>query len=235
MEIDSKLEEFKCEIPAFSGLEVASLEQIAEIDARRAPGIIVQRYVLNSMVYAHRAKQHMHYMARGTIDPAYSRSRDICLNSARMIIRTERLLEKENIPYVLIRLRFSGMLYTIAMAAITLLVDLCFSKKEGDSKADFMDACSILDAAREHSPLSEKLLASLRRFLAKHQVKLPPVGEREDFQTDPRIQMLGSQDKPDEQKEAIFGLGNFDDIYRQFDGGVDINMLDWNNFFSELD
>ncbi|KFX96687.1 hypothetical protein O988_05207 [Pseudogymnoascus sp. VKM F-3808] len=175
MGIDTKFDNFIKDIPSFFSLEGGTINEIAQANRRRAPGIVIQRYILNSLVHAHRCKLHVPYLKRGSVDRAYARSREICLHAARMIIRAERQLEEEDLPFVLTRLKFSGMLYCVAMAIIVLILDVCFNKNATDydaKKMEVIDACNILDAAKGQSVMAAKLLGSLLSVLPKYQVTL---------------------------------------------------------------
>lgn len=154
MEIDAAFEEFIEGVPAFFKLDSAELEQIAKTDPRRAPGITVQRYILNSLMYAQRCKLHLHYLGCGSEDHLRNRSREICLGAERTVIRAERLLEKEDIPFVLTCLKFSGVLYCVFVAVIVLLLDLYLDREaqhDETRKAEVVDAFSILEEGRRQS------------------------------------------------------------------------------------
>ena len=248
MEADGKLHTFIQEIPAFFSLDGDSLEKIAQTDVRRAPGIIIQRYILNSLVYAQRCKLHVPCLAQDPFDPSKSRSREICINSARHIIRTERLLEKEDLPFVLIRLKFSGVLYCVFMATMVLLLDICLNKdaESGEErKAEAADACSILQEARGQSVMAVRLLDSLTSVLRKHHVSLPGL-DHVDGQTtatsgDGVIQTdtctasevqesdAGNQGSSDSQINEDIDTNFFDEIWQHLDGNLDFGAL-----FSDL-
>lgn len=246
-EIDTAFEDFIEGVPAFFKLDSAGLEQIPKTDPRRTPGVTVQRYILNSLMYAHRCKLHLHYLGRGPEDPMRTRSREKCLSSARIIIRTERILEKEDIPFVLTRFKFSGVLFCIFMAVIVLLLDVCLdegAQHDEARKAEVMDAFSILEEARKESPIAVKLIESLMSVVRKHRVSLPTSNRLQDESRPPSTggigivtpaateelgvetgtSNLGSQGPPD------LGLSCLDEIWQSFDGQMDFDTL-----FSAID
>ncbi|KFY53745.1 hypothetical protein V496_07388 [Pseudogymnoascus sp. VKM F-4515 (FW-2607)] len=247
MEIDTRFDGFIKDIPSFFSLDGGTVDEIAKTDARRAPGIVIQRYILNSMVYAHRCKLHIPYLKRGSIDPAYARSREICLHAARMIIQTERQLEDEDLPFVLTRLKFSGMLYCVAMAIIVLILDVCFNKSAADyeaKKIEVVDACSILDAAKRQSAMAAKLLGSLLSVLPKYQVTLNGINGTQMSHDDPGpdgstvhdaniadMRECGLEDR----NTAGGEVPSIAEISQSFDYEMDLDNLDWNSFFSGLD
>lgn len=247
MDIDAKFEQFVQQIPTFFCLDGGSLEEIAELNARRAPGIIIQRYILNNLVHAHRCKLHVHYLALGLSDPVYAQSREICLYSARMIIRAERMLEKENVPFVWTRLRFSGTLYCVVMASIVLLLDVCLNKNTGDEderKREVADACNILGTAKKQSVMAEKLLDSLMRVLKKYQIFLPGLSENlatHNSHPVPRqvgelINRNGGHTVEGSMGEAPAAEADYSDtLWSGIDGGMDIDTVDWGKLFAELD
>ncbi|OBT64983.1 hypothetical protein VE03_05647 [Pseudogymnoascus sp. 23342-1-I1] len=247
MEIDAKFDCFIKDIPSFFSLKGGTIDKIAKTDPRGAPGIVIQRYILNSLVYAHRCKLHVPYLKRGSIDPAYARSREICLHAARMIIQTERQLEEEDLPFVLTRLKFSGMLYCVAMAIIALILDVCFNKSAADydaKKIEVVDACNILDAAKGQSAMAAKLLGSLLSVLPKYQVTLngvsgtqvshngpPPDGSKVH---DANISDMG-ECRLEDRDTASGEVPSIAEISQSFDYEMDLDTLDWNSFFSEMD
>ncbi|KAG6997471.1 hypothetical protein G7Y79_00040g076360 [Physcia stellaris] len=246
-EMDAAFEDFIEGIPAFFKLDSAGLEQIPKTDTRRSPGITVQRYILNSLMYAHRCKLHLHYLGREPEDPMRIRSREKCLSSARIIIRTERILEKEDIPFVLTRFKFSGVLFCIFMAVIVLLLDVCLdegAQHDEARKAEVADAFSILEEARKQSPIAVKLIESLMSVVRKHKVSLPTSNSLQNESRPPSTEDIGivtpattdelgaesgtsnlsSQGLPDS------GLSCLDEIWQSFDG-----QMDFDTIFSALD
>ncbi|KAI9039781.1 uncharacterized protein KD926_009124 [Aspergillus affinis] len=145
------------------------------------PGKATQRYILNSIVPAQRCRLHLPYLTRASLDPNYAYSRDACLESARHILRTERLLATEDLPFVLMRKRHSGTLQCICMAIIALLADICFCRDMGGSeehrRAELADACQILDRAKTESPMARRLLGYFMRVMREHNLRLPDVSQ----------------------------------------------------------
>jgi len=143
---------FVKELPPFFCLDSGSLEEMAQTDPRRAPGIIIQRYILNSLIHAQRCELHLPYLARGSTEPAYVYS-----------------------PFVSTRLKFSGTLYDLSLASIVLLLNLCLNQgaNEEACKGEGFDACRILEEARGQSATATKLLDSLMHVLRRHKVLHP--------------------------------------------------------------
>ena len=151
------------------------------------PGKATQRYILNSIVPAQRCRLHLPYLTRASQDPSYAYSRAACLESARHILRTERLLATEDLPFVLMRKRHSGTLQCICMAIIALLADICFSRDAvGESeeyenrRAELADACRILDRAKSESPMAGRLLGYFVSVMREHNLRLPGVSQDEE-------------------------------------------------------
>ena len=241
-EMNTAFEELIEGVPAFFKLDSEGLERIAETDPRRAPGIIVQRYILNSLMYAHRCKLHLHYLGRGPEDPMRTPSREKCLSSARIVIKAERLLEKEDIPFVPTRFKFSGVLYCLFMAVIVLLLDVCLDKeaqRDEARKAEVVDAFGILEEARKQSPIAVKLIESLMSVVRKHKVSLPTsdslrnesrslstedIGVVTPATTDELGMEAGTGDLGSRDTPGL-GLSCFDEIWQSFDGEMDFNTL----------
>lgn len=248
-DLDIKLREMAETLPPFFSLDFNSNE-LADRDQRRDPGIVIQRYIINSLLHAQRCRLHMPYLSRAATDLAYAYSRDACMEAARMVIRTERQLATENIPFALIRLKFSGVLHCVCIAIIVLLIDLCGntspqSEGDRDSRVEIYNAFSLLEEARSQSPLAEKILESFHAILRRHNVTISgsesrPVtqpgndGERSSKQLINKS--VPSRDTEMTDSVPDPSLPSFDDLWQAFDTNVDpSSLVDWNTLFSELD
>ncbi|KAL2828464.1 hypothetical protein BDW59DRAFT_49762 [Aspergillus cavernicola] len=175
LENDQKMKDYIMGFPTFFRLDGGSLNDIVDINPHVASGIIIQRYILNVLAHAHRCRLHLPYFSRGSVNPKYSYSRGICLEAARAVIRTERLFEKESIPFVATRFRFAGSLHCLCMAIIVFVLDVCLYKdeeQEEERKREAADACSILQKAKQDSSIADRLLQSFMRIIQKHKVSI---------------------------------------------------------------
>lgn len=202
MEIDTKIEGFIHTLPEFlrpDEYKTPMAITTGDTVDRFSPGIVIQRYILNSLLHAQRCKFHLQYLGQMSSaaeknSAEYIASREICLNTARLIIRFERALEHENVAFAKVRLKFSGVLYCIFMATMVLGLDLCLNKRsttkankpnetqhghnqsenvDEERKAELVHACRIIAQARRESPMATKLLDSLLKTLKKHQLTIP--------------------------------------------------------------
>ncbi|KAK5045410.1 hypothetical protein LTR84_009274 [Exophiala bonariae] len=231
MTIDNKIQDFINTLPEFLRLDenISSVVAQTGLSERFSRGIVIQRYIINSLVHAQRCKFHLQYLGQistavGKNSPEYKASRDICLNTARSIIRFEQALEHENVAFAKVRLKFSGILYCLFMATMVLGLDLCLNKRpsirlkpsqgrgrghsqpnvvDEERKAELVHACRILAQARKESLMAAKLLDSLFNTLKKHQVTVPPLdllktgngdGQQEPIPTDSSTTVLPSID-----------------------------------------
>lgn len=204
MDIDHKIETFINTLPEFlrvnENRSYVSRTSVGVVD-RLSPGIVIQRYILNSLVHAQRCKFHLQYLGQMSSSAEkksaeYAASREICLNTARCIIRFEQALEHESVAFAKVRLKFSGVLYCLFMATMVLGLDLCLNKRsttktrnanvnghgrnqaetvDEERKAELVHACRILAQARKESLMAAKLLDSLFDTLKKHRVTVPPL------------------------------------------------------------
>lgn len=248
-DIDMKLREMAHTLPPFFSLDFDSNE-LPETDQRRAPGIIIQRYIINSLLHAQRCRLHLPYLSRAATDPAYAYSRNAGMEAARMVIRTERQLATENLPFVLARLKFSGMLHCVCIAIIVLLMDLCRNKSpqsEGDrdSRVEIYKAFGILEEARGQSPFAEKILESFYAILRRHNVPISgsegkpvtrPGNGSEQAAKQAINKSVSSKNTEITEGAPDPSLPSFDDLWQAFDTNVDpSSLVDWNTLFSELD
>jgi hypothetical protein len=107
----------------------------------------------------------------------YAASREICLKSARQLIRAESQLERAQHPFVLVRLRLSAIRYGVFLACIALLMDAYIngsgSLQDGINHGDVAEALRILEGARCHSWAAQNLSDSLNQVLAKYRAQNP--------------------------------------------------------------
>ncbi|KAJ6028105.1 hypothetical protein N7540_003681 [Penicillium herquei] len=251
-DVDAQICKIVNEMPSFFSLNKSS-ETAASNNLQSPPGIVIQRYVINSLIHAQRCRLHLPYLSQAAIEPDYEFSRDACLEAARMVIRTERLLATERLPFVLARLRFSGVIHCVCMAIIVLLMDVCLNKSirpedDRQRRAEIYNAFSILEEAKGQSPFAEKILDSFYAVLWRHKAPILSVSSKavvrpeNDGEHPPSESITDSTTStniPIEYNENIPwdpNLPTFDDLWQQFDNGVDpTTSFDWTSLFAELD
>ncbi|KXG47085.1 uncharacterized protein PGRI_038310 [Penicillium griseofulvum] len=248
-QMDAKICEFSESLPSFFSLEYRS-DELPESDPSKSPGIIIQRYILNFLLHSQRCRLHLPYLSRASNDAAYDYSRKACLEGARMVIRTERQLSLEKIPFLSARLRFSGLLHCVCVAIIVLLIDYCGSgpPREKDL-TEIVQAFSILETAKEESPLAGRLLETLKTALRRHSASGSAIEETITTQStsqDPKASGLArSSTTPTRMLYPADGniddfmmdptLPTFDDLWQVFGDNVDSGTVDWESLFAESD
>ncbi|RYP05068.1 hypothetical protein DL765_009963 [Monosporascus sp. GIB2] len=171
MAMDAELDQMIHDIPSSFHLDIYELTQDLTTS-----GIFVQAYMLNSIIYTQRCKLHLGYFAaRPNNNPAYASSRETYLKAARQIIRAEAQLERAQHIFVLTRLRLSGVLHGVFMAAIMLLMGSCVngtaSQQDEICRGEAAEALRIIEDARGHSAAAVNLHKSLTQVLAKHRAQ----------------------------------------------------------------
>lgn len=243
MEIDAKFGDFIHGVPEFFKLQDANEGELSEDDAQKDPAIIVQSYCLNSLFQTIRCKLHLPSLARSAVDSQYSQSRKICLDAARKIVAAERRLEESELPFALTRFRVGGVLYTLFVAIIALLLDICFNKDEtnrASQKIEVVQAFKKLEEAKRQTNFAGKLLDCLMIVIRKHQVSLPVDGQQafpEEIDT-PALETAskGKEDSNSTPKTLVEPeLPYLDEIWQTFDSGLDMDMLDMDTIFLELE
>ena len=175
MDIDTELQLLISDIPAFFSMSIEALSEIYQLDMSQAAKIAHQGYIFRSHVYGQRCKIHFPYFTRGFGDPTFACSRDICLQSARLIIRTQSGLESAGLC-IATRFKFLGLLLGVFMASIVLLIDLCHnqsSPQQEERRGEIAGAFQTLEEARHESETAAKFLESLMHILRKHKVSPP--------------------------------------------------------------
>ncbi|KAJ5721362.1 uncharacterized protein N7483_009296 [Penicillium malachiteum] len=251
-DVDAQICKIINEMPSFFSLDNSS-EKVASDNPQTPPGIIIQRYVINSLLHAQRCRLHLPYLSRAAVESEDDFSREACLQAARMVIRMERLLATERIPFVIARLRFSGVLHCVCMAIIVLLMDVCLNKSirpEDDQqrRAEIYNAFSVLEEAKGQSPFAEKILESFYAVLWRHKAPIPGVSGKtvvraeNDGEHPPSESITDSTTSINIPIECNENgpwdptLPTFDDLWQQFDNSVDPSAsFDWTSLFAELD
>lgn len=174
MAMDFELDQLIKNMPPF--FQLANYEHVS--DSSRASSIFIQAYMLNSLMHTQRCKLHITYLTSESKDnPAYTASRDICLRSAKQITRAETQLLRSRHPFVRVRLRLAAILYSIFMASIILLMDVCVHRPASLQRelfnGDVAEALKILKDARSHSLAAAKLFESLMQVVTRHRAQYP--------------------------------------------------------------
>ncbi|KAM0542095.1 hypothetical protein ACHAPJ_012958 [Fusarium lateritium] len=168
-QIDAKIDEFWRSCPAFFRFH----NDLTTSNEDKSDGLIMQRYVLNLFVHGQRCRINLPYVARGTVEPIYARSRAACLASARLIIQAEQVLAKDNVPFASTRLRMAVVLHNLFLAFVTLLLDTCLDAAGSGRKANSLDLVflwKVLQDAKAQSSQAETLLEPLGRVMRKHNI-----------------------------------------------------------------
>jgi hypothetical protein len=171
MAMDFELDQLINNMPAF--FQLCTYERTS--DSNNA-SVFIQAYLLNSLMHSQRCKLHITYLtSEPSTNPAHAASRDTCLQSARRIIRAERQLLRSQHPFIRVRLRLAAILYSVFMASIVLLMDVCVNRpaslQEEINDGDVAEALRIIEDAGTYSLAAAKLLESLTQILAKHRVQ----------------------------------------------------------------
>jgi hypothetical protein len=165
-ELDAKMNRFWHDTPAFFGLDY----DLTTMNARQT-NLCTQRYVLNLFFNGQRCRIHIPYLARGAIEPAYASSRATCLESARLIFRSEQTLEREEPNFATTRLRISTVLHHVFLAFTVLLLDICLA--EGGTRQLSPEAAigwRILQDTRTQSQRAAVLIEPLGRVMSRYNV-----------------------------------------------------------------
>ena len=175
MDIDTELQSLINDIPPFFSMSIVDLSEIYQLDTSQAAKIAHQGYTFHSFVYAQRCKLHFAFFSRGFGDPTFACSRDLCLQSARHVVRTQSRLESSDLC-IATRFKSLGLLLGVFMASIVLLVDLCHnqsSPQQEERRGEIAGAFKTLEEARHESETAAKFLESLMHILRKHKVSPP--------------------------------------------------------------
>lgn len=193
MDIDTELQLLLNNLPPFFSMSVLDLIETYRVDPSRAASIIRQGHMFHSLFYAQRCKLHLPFVSRGFLDPEYAPSREICIQSACLIIQTESKLESSGL-FVAGRYKYLGLLVSalagiiareyeliydkvsVTMASIVLLIDLCHNKSSPhheSHRGELAQAFRMLEDAKNESPTAARFLDSLVHVFRKHKISPP--------------------------------------------------------------
>ncbi|KAL2841581.1 hypothetical protein BJY01DRAFT_257013 [Aspergillus pseudoustus] len=252
LEYDKKTNDYIGGFPGFFQLEGGSSKDIEYLNPNVTPGVLTQRYILNTLAYAHRCRLHLPYFARGSVNPSYIYSRQICLEAARAVIGAERIFEKESTSFVRTRFRFAGSMHCLSVAIIVFVLDVCLYKderQEEERKKEAADACAILQKAKNDSSIAARLLQSFMRVIRKHKVTINGMNNAskdDDINATldhsfPTMGAVGSSDSPSyglpvsaTEQSLLNPQSSYWTGFREtFDNGTE--SIDWNALFFDLD
>ncbi|KAF2658465.1 hypothetical protein K491DRAFT_676493 [Lophiostoma macrostomum CBS 122681] len=183
MDIDTELKQLLDETPPYFNMSTPEIVKTYLLSRSKAASISMQALFFNSIVHGSRCKLHLPFFSRGFKDPEYAASRDICIESARRIIQSEKGVGKTYFcsltPRGLPVLNPMGLIKSVFMACIVLLMDLCQSQtgpeqyRRRKQWPELLDAFRLLRNARSESDLAAEFLDSMEQVLHRHGLSIP--------------------------------------------------------------
>jgi hypothetical protein len=164
--LDRKFEAYFESLPPFFKLVKQHIGESEPVMHQR-PYLAVQRYALNMIALTRRCKLHQPFLIRHSAHHRYDYSRQVSLQSARLVIQMRDLLSIDECgPFVAISGRHTGVVYHIFMATIVLVMDLCFNKAvDGEEdvarKREVATACKMLADSKSRSVMASKYSYSI--------------------------------------------------------------------------
>jgi hypothetical protein len=259
VEIDTELQLFINDIPPIFSMTTTELEATYQLSPLRAKSIVQQGFCLYSLIWSQRCRLHIPYFTRGFVELEYATSCDICLHSARQIIKTETLLRHSGL-FTASRYKLLGPLTSVFMASVVVLLMNINHKKSSTQRdifsGEIQDAIRIIEHASHESETAAKFLESLMCVLSKHNVCKPAVQAKSAETCGDGTQVYGTIDTQATLGSPPYmgnnGLGDMDIVHERpengedlsayfnglaqsFEQGVDVGSLDWDSMLSELE
>ncbi|KAL9109984.1 MAG: hypothetical protein Q9227_005507 [Pyrenula ochraceoflavens] len=191
LDIDTELQMLINDIPQFFSMSKTQLVEAYGLSPTRAADIIHQGYSFQFILHSQRCKLHLPYFTRGFVDTTYSSSREMCVKSARLIIRSHSDLENSGTG-VAARFQLSGFVVGVFMASIVLLMDLCINKsslQHQEQRSEVAEAFRMLEEAKNESETIARFVDSMTQILWKHKVPPPKVAST----AKPQLERSGTQ------------------------------------------
>lgn len=253
LEIDARLHQFQSELPPFFSLS------FSREATRDLAGAVIRRCTIHLLVRRYLCKIHLPFLARGAVDPAFSYSRRVCLESARIIIRSEAQLSKETLTAMSLRTRMTMVLRCVFLASIALVLDACVADGPQWVQADkpraeeLLETWATLEQAKKVSVVAGNILELSKMVLRKQNPSHPALagldeqqelGKFQSRRTDfPATPESGSM-RPGIDGQVPTGpptqIGPdapvlVDEPWLGLDGNMDVDHIDWERFFWGFD
>lgn len=250
LDADARINQYIQEVPNFLSLDCSSLNNICVTDPRRSPFITAQRYMLNLLIHRQLCKMHLPYLAQGTVDPAYSYSRDVCLRSARVIFELDHQLQGECLPFFSSRLRLAMVMRSLFLASIAVIINACLkgdAEDDNEGGDEVAGAWKILHEVRGQCPPAARLLDLSIQILKKYKIRhgaldllqqqvsaISPYAETcpmtpDSTNHDARMSTM-QQDMGTEPENVLL-----EQHWQMLEGKMDLNAIDWDKLFWGID
>lgn len=181
LDFDTAIQTFINDLPAFFSMSLPEVTRLYQLEYAKATRLVTHGHIVHHMIYALRCKLHVPYLMRGYADQKYSPSRQICIETARLIIQSEVAHGRSGL-LALNRYQFIRFVLGVFVASVVLLVELCVDKttsRQSEYRQEIIDAFRLLEMAREQSKNAAKFIDSLLSVLHKHQVAPPKPHNRQ--------------------------------------------------------
>lgn len=259
LDIDTDLQLLQNGVPAFYHMTPSALAQQYNIGEEKAKVISRQGKNFLTIFYASRCKLHLPYARRGYTESGFRRSRDICVQSARLLIQTESESHKSGLEEGTGHYKLLHYSITLFVACTVLLMEYCQLKLSGSRDAPCKEIClavELLEAATSENDVTCKFLESLILVLLKngiapsktlHQQTTVTLSDEASapscsanaFPVTPLS--VSSQPTSAESGDPM-GIEDFhtmengpqlNDLVKSIDG-IDVGMIEWDDIFMGL-
>lgn len=249
--LDGKFQDLIAKVPVFFRLDEESRAKSREFD-RNYPPVAIQRYLIHIGFHTRRSKLHQPFLLRGSVEPKYAYSRDMCLHSARAVLDASRVLEEEKGNLVCVPARLGTVVHHVFIATVTLVMDLCFNKAEGrdeQRREEVTGAVSMIESLTKDSTPDKSLLQPLMDILAKHKVRLlnrqtAPVTDGQDISAEKIgrcpdggnfVTNLVPNNPANEAMQSENDLWFNGMLQNYIDVGQSIDVPGWDDLFADLE
>ncbi|PVI06410.1 hypothetical protein DM02DRAFT_609983 [Periconia macrospinosa] len=178
MDIDTQMQQLHNDIPSFFALPPAEISKTYNIEYAKALTIARQGSDFDALFHSQRCRLHLPFARRGYTEPEYAPSRDLCIQSARLIIRNETAYYKSGLGEG--GCRYVPLFYsmTVFFACTVLLMDYSYTQsslQREKQKVEICDAVRLLEMVRSESELAAHFMDTMVAALQKHGIT--PVGK----------------------------------------------------------
>jgi len=162
--LDEKFVAYQDNLPYFAKMDAESLARSAVLDKQR-PYLVWARAGMHCAYNIRRMQIHRRWLVLGFADARFKRSRDICLESARTVVRVERRMYESTVAAAPKLTRHWAIVHHLLVASLVLAME--YARGNAAMRPEIVECCRALERSSDSSSIAAKGLTQLQGVLKK--------------------------------------------------------------------
>ena len=162
--LDEKFVAYQDNLPYFAKMDAESLARSAVLDKQR-PYLVWARAGMHCAYHIRRMQIHRRWLVLGFADVRFKRSRDICLESARTVVRVERQMYESTAAAAPKMTRHWAIIHHLLVASLVLAME--YARGNAAMRPEIIECCRALERSSDSSSIAAKGLTQLQEVLKK--------------------------------------------------------------------